>query len=91
MAAGISEIEPHWLVDAAAPLCSLSAPLEDPPPQYVAKHDAVMAWQGVTFALHSWQLPRTRVVHPDPAVRARCFAVALLDGSVLPTMAGTTT
>jgi hypothetical protein len=85
---GISEIEPHWLVEAAKPMCTLSAPLEEPPPQYMVKHDAVMAWQDVSFGMHDWHLPRSRVVHPDPAIRARAFAAALLDGSVLPSMAG---
>ena len=85
---GISEIEPHWLVEVATPLCHRSPPLEDPLPRYVAKHDAVMAWQDVTFGLHAWQLPRSLVPHPDPVVKTRVFAVALLDGSVLPSMAG---
>lgn len=76
-------------MEAAKSLCTLSAPLDDPPPQYMVKHDAVMAWQDVSFGLHAWQLPRSRVVHPDPAIRARAFAAALLDGTVLPTMAGT--
>ena len=86
--AGITEIAPHWLVEAAAPLCSVSAPLDEPPPQYVAKADAVLAWHDVSFGRHQWELPRTRRRHPDAAIRARAFAAALLDGGVLPSMSG---
>ena len=85
---GITEIAAHWLVSAAAPLCSVSAPLDEPQPQYVAKADAVMAWHEVSFGRHQWELPRTRRQHPDAATRARVFAAALLDGSVLPSMSG---
>ena len=49
-----------------------------------------MAWQDVTYGVYSWELPRSRCQHPDPVIRARFFAEALLEGAVLPSMKGKT-
>ncbi len=47
-----------------------------------------MAWKDVTYGCHDWELPRSRCQHPDPLIRARFFAEALLSGAVLPIMKG---
>lgn len=39
--AGLTGIEPQWLPDVAAPLCTFSQPLPDPPPFYKAATDQV--------------------------------------------------
>lgn len=86
--AGVTEIQAHWLVEVAAPLCEISEALEQPPAAYAPVSDAVMAWHDVSFGRHAWALPRLRCPHPDQNLRVRAFAAALLDGSVLPSMAG---
>lgn len=39
--AGLTGIEPQWLADVAAPLCTFSPPLPDPPPFYKPASDQV--------------------------------------------------
>lgn len=46
-AAGATAIEAAWLPEVAAPLCTLSPPLEEPPPQYSPDVDAVLCWHEV--------------------------------------------
>ena len=41
MAAGLTSIEPQWLAEVSAPLCTFSEPLADPPPFYRAASDQV--------------------------------------------------
>lgn len=87
--AGVTEIDAHWLEEVFTPLCHVSPPLVDPPPGYLPKKDAVMAWHDVTYGKHDWQLPRSRSKHPEREIRSRIFAQALLEGKVLPSISGT--
>ncbi len=50
-AAGATAIEAAWLREVAAPLCTLSPPLEEPPPQYSPDIDAVLCWHEVCPAV----------------------------------------
>ncbi|KAL4857499.1 ATP-dependent RNA helicase DEAH13 [Chlorella vulgaris] len=85
--AGLTGIEPGWLAEVAAPLCTFSAPLADPQPFYKPAADQVLCWRDATFGRHTWQLPRGTAPHPDPSERCAVFAAALLDGKVLPSFA----
>ena len=85
---GVTAIEPQWLPKVAAPLCIFSAPLPDPPPFYAARCDEVQAWRDVSFGRHNWPLPRTASRHPDATERCAAFGAALLEGRVLPSLAG---
>ena len=85
--AGLTAVDPRWLATAAAPMCTFSAPLMEPPPFYNAAADAVLCWQDVTFGTLDWPLPRRAGPHPDATERCAVFAAALLDGSVLKGMA----
>ncbi|GLI67102.1 hypothetical protein VaNZ11_011307, partial [Volvox africanus] len=87
--AGLTAIEADWLTECGTPLCMLSAvPLTDPPPSYRgAPVDAVMAWREARYGIHGWALPLVAVPHPDMTERAAVFAVALLEGRVLPAVA----
>jgi len=84
---GATAIEPAWLPAAAPRLCTLSAPLAQPPPRYSAQLDAVVAQHAVLYGPPAWELPPAtrplgaRGPHADLAVAA--FAAALLGGSVL--------
>ena len=86
--AGVTEVEARWLPEVAQPLIRLSGPLEDPPPHYSAAADAVVATHSATFGQHEWPVPAQERPCKDPAVQARHFAAALLEGAVLPSMAG---
>lgn len=86
--AGLTAIEPQWLPAVAPALCTFSAPLPDPPPFYQPAADAVMAWRDVTFGRHDWALPRAPARHPDATERCAVFGAALLEGRVLPSLAG---
>lgn len=44
---GATAIEAAWLPEVAAPLCTLSIPLEEPPAQYSRAADAVLSWHDV--------------------------------------------
>ena len=88
VAAGVTVIEPEWLAEVAAPLCSFSAPLDEPPPAYSPKMDSVLCWRSVQYGTHLWDLPLASGALPDATRRAACFAAALLSGKVLPSMAG---
>ena len=86
--AGVTEVEARWLPEVAKPLIRLSAPLDEPPPHYSAAADVVVTVHNATFGRHEWPMPAQELPCCDAAVQARCFAVALLDGAVLPSMAG---
>eukprot|EP00899_Mesostigma_viride_P020775 jgi/Mesvir1/2869/Mv13952-RA.1 len=81
---GVTEVDPLWLPVLAAPLCTLSAPLDDPPPWYSKAHDAIMCWVNPAFGPHLWELPRFATPLVDDARWAvRVFAATLMDGFVL--------
>ena len=86
--AGVTEVEARWLPEVAEPLIRLSDPLDEPPPHYSAAADAVVTVHDATFGRHEWPMPAQELPCRDAAVQARCFAAALLDGAVLPSMAG---
>ena len=85
---GITQVEPQWLSHPLGPMCTLSAPLEDPPPAYSPKRDAVVCWHAVSFGPRAWPLPPAAEVVPDTATRCGLFAQALLVGRVLPGLKG---
>lgn len=72
----------------AAPLCTFSEPLAEPAPFYKPAADQVLCWRDVTFGRHDWPLPRCALPHPDAAERCAVFGAALLEGKVLPSLAG---
>ena len=86
--AGVTEVEAGWLLEVARPLVALSPPLDAPAPRYDPKQDAVVALHGATFGRHEWALPAAKRPHPDPRVRARAFAAALLGGEVFQELKG---
>lgn len=88
LVAGVTAVEPGWLAEVGGPLCTWSGPLPDPPPGYQAGSDAVQCWQHVSFGSHSWPLPIMLTDIKDGATRTATFAVALLEGKVLPIFAG---
>ena len=81
-------MEARWLPEVAQPLIRLSGPLEDAPPRYSAAADAVVTTHSATFGQHEWPMPAQERPCADAAMQARHFAAALLDGAVLPSMAG---
>lgn len=84
----MTAIEASWLAEVGRPMCSWSGPLPDPPPGYQPDSDAVQCWQHVSFGSHSWPLPVMLTDIQDPKTRIATFAVALLEGKVLPIFAG---
>ncbi len=86
--AGVTEVEARWLPEVAQPLIRLSGPLEAPPPHYSAVADEVVTTHSATFGQHEWPMPTQERPCEDAALQARHFAAALLDGAVLPSMAG---
>lgn len=86
----ISSPQAEWLAQSGTPLCVLSAtPLSDPPPAYrPPPTDAVLAWREARYGPRGWQLPPVAAPHPDQAERCAVFAAALLEGRVLPALAG---
>lgn len=86
--AGVTEVEARWLPEVARPLIRLSAALDEPPPHYSAAVDAVVTMHDASFGRHEWPVPAQELPCNDAALQARWFAVALLDGTVLPSMAG---
>ena len=86
--AGVTAVEASWLADVGHPLCTWSGPLPDPPPAYEADADAVQCWQRVQFGMHDWPLPVMLTDIKDAKTRTAAFAVALLEGKVLPVLAG---
>lgn len=84
MLAGVTAIEPSSLSQVAKPLCIWSGPLLDPAPSYNPTSDTVQCWQRVTFGKHDWPLPAVLMTHADPEARIAVFAMALLEGQVLP-------
>ena len=87
--AGVTEVEAGWLLEVTQPLVALSPPLDSPLPRYDPKTDAVLALHKATFGRHEWALPADRRPHPDPHMRARVFAAALLAGEVFLQIKGT--
>lgn len=87
--AGATSIEAHWLAEVAAPLCTFSEPLLEPPPVWDKHQDSVLARHEVTYGGHAWPLPHHSRLHPDMRQRCATFAAALLDGRVFPVLAGT--
>ena len=79
---GATAVDASWLVDDAAALASLSAPLEDPAPRYVPDKGIVVAFTQPHFGKHRWALPlRAEPISYD-AGGCGAFAAALLSGAV---------
>ncbi len=84
---GVCTIDPAWIYQVAPTLCTLSPPLDTPPPVYDPERDVVLAHRGVTFGPPSWALPPLQAPlppNPPPTVPAptAVFAAALLGGAV---------
>lgn len=86
--AGATSIEAHWLPEVAAPLCTFSGPLLDPPPTWDRVQDKVLARYEVAYGGHSWPLPHHNRPHPDLEQRCAAFASALLEGRIFPALNG---
>ncbi|KAK9844506.1 hypothetical protein WJX74_003358 [Apatococcus lobatus] len=85
---GATSIEAHWLPEVAAPLCTFSEPLLEPPPLWDQLQDRVLARHEVRYGGHAWPLPHHSRLHPDMRQRSATFAAALLEGRVFPALAG---
>lgn len=81
---GVTAVNADWLVKYASPLCNFSAPLTDPKPYYDPQIDQVLCWVSPTFGPHNWQLPLHSLPIKNDALRVSVFALALLEGNVLP-------
>lgn len=81
---GVTGVQANWLVSHAAPLCTFSKPVADPPPWYDAETDTVMCWVLPTFGPLRWELPPHAVPLKNSKARAAVFAAALLEGKVVP-------
>eukprot|EP00898_Chlorokybus_atmophyticus_P000310 jgi/Chlat1/127/Chrsp1S03220 len=82
----VTSVSPNSLSHLAPTLCSFSQPLPEPSAWYDGASDEVKCWVSVTFGRHNWELPLHAITHPDAAQRTTIFAVALLSGSVLPSI-----
>ena len=65
-------------------LCTLSKPLEDPPPRYDSEAGVVKCHMTCTFGPKSWQVPPQELEYPTGLDRYKWFARFLLDGKVTP-------
>lgn len=65
-----------------------SSPYADPRGWLLCAHPQVLCWRDVTFGRHDWALPRCTAAHSDATERCAVFAAALLEGRVLPSLAG---
>ncbi|KAM0954422.1 putative RNA helicase [Dioscorea sansibarensis] len=81
---GVTAVNADWLVKYASPLCTFSTPLTDPKPYYDPQIDQVLCWVSPTFGPHDWQLPLHCLPINNDALRVSVFALALLEGNVLP-------
>ncbi|KAL1124556.1 hypothetical protein AAG570_001180 [Ranatra chinensis] len=81
---GITAVEPDWLPTFAPTLCSLSAPLEDPPPFFNEITGTVHCYVTGTFGRSGWPLPVVEIEVPAGLDRFKWFAVFLLDGTIFP-------
>ncbi len=87
---GLTSIEPAWIQPSVPQLCTTSFDkTSGRPPLYNAPQDCVMAWHDCSYGSHSrpWELPRVLLpLENDDRERAAIFAIAVLDGTVLPGM-----
>ncbi|XP_059485711.1 probable ATP-dependent RNA helicase kurz [Neocloeon triangulifer] len=84
---GVTSIEPEWLPVFAPSLCSLSAPLADPPPKYDTRNQKIMCWVTGTYGKVGWELPRMEMEIPKGHERYKYLAYFILEGEVFPTLA----
>ena len=63
-------------------MCTLSAPLHDPPPFYDKDDDCVMAFVSGTFGPHAWPIPVTAIPFPESEDLFKWFAYFLILGQV---------
>ena len=87
---GLTSIDPAWIQPAAPQLCSTSFDkMAGRPPMFNAKQDRVMAWHDCSYGRppQQWELPRVLLpLADDDRERAAIFAIAILDGTVVPQM-----
>jgi len=87
---GLTSIDPAWIQPAAPQLCSTSFDkTAGRPPMFNAKQDRVMAWHDCSYGRppQQWELPRVLLpLADDDRERAATFAIAILDGTVVPQM-----
>ena len=87
---GLTSIEPAWIQPSVPQLCTTSFDkTSGRPPVYNAPQDCVMAWHDCLYGSQSkpWELPRVLLpLENDDRERAAIFAIAVLDGTVLPWM-----
>ena len=82
-------MEARWLADPPSTLCTLAdTPSESPAPQYLPKRDQVVCWHAAAFGPQAWPLPPVMRTAADASLRHRLFGQALLEGRVLPALAG---
>ena len=83
----ITAVEPKWLASCASSMVSFSSPLEDPPPWYDAKRDAVRCWRRASYGPDAWPLPLVSGNLDGGTEACVVFAIALLKGRVMPQLA----
>lgn len=88
----VTVTEATWLysLSKGTPLCSLSGPVENPPPVYDPAQDLVVCHKTPIFGDKGWKLPlvRTPFSEEDNAVAlsVRYFARAILEGKAIPAL-----
>lgn len=87
---GLTSIEPAWIQPSVPQLCTTSFDkTSGRPPLYNASQDRVMAWHNCSYGslAQPWELPHVLLpLENDDRERAAIFAMAVLDGTVLPWM-----
>ncbi|CAH0382631.1 unnamed protein product [Bemisia tabaci] len=83
---GVTAIEPEWLPVFARSMCTISEPLEDPPPRYDAESDTLLCHVNATFGQSGWPLPVTEIEFPACTDKYRLIAMFLLDGTIIPSL-----
>lgn len=77
----LTVIKPEWLPKLAAPLCSFSAPLEDPMPIYDEHLDQLVAFVKAAYGPHCWEIPNTTT--PIPNVTSSQPSITSSDSTAL--------
>ncbi|XP_037092523.1 probable ATP-dependent RNA helicase DHX37 [Pollicipes pollicipes] len=83
---GVTAIEPEWLATLCPGQCTLSKPLQEPPPDYDPVSGRVRCHVNATFGRAVWPLPPVEAEYPAGLDRYRLFAVHLLQGHVCPSL-----
>ncbi|XP_034939806.1 probable ATP-dependent RNA helicase kurz isoform X2 [Chelonus insularis] len=81
---GITAIEPEWLPKFSPSLCTMSEPVDDPPPRYDRELDKVFCHMRGTFGRGGWELPLMELEFPANSDGIRWFARFFLEGEVCP-------